>query len=70
MSVQTAVGKAISSLNVGPSGWKFVTSAGASLSVGTPIAHLGINGEGGVIYLSRGSERARLNYGAWAARLV
>lgn len=62
MSVGSAIAAALGHI-FHPSGWKFVTSAGASLSVGTPVAHLGINAEGGAIYLARGTERVRLMYG-------
>jgi len=62
MSVGSAISNALGTV-FRPSGWKFVTSAGAALSVGTPIVHLGINAEGGAIYLTRGSERVRLVYG-------
>ena len=54
----------------GHSGWKFVTSTGVSVALGTPIVHIGINGEGGAVYLSRGRERVRLLYGGFGGSVA
>ena len=62
MSVQSVLENLLKSL-VGPSGWRFETSGGGSVTVGTPVAHLGINAEGGAIYLFRDREHVRLIYG-------
>lgn len=45
--------------------WKFVTSGGGNLTVGTPVAHVGVNAEGGVIHVQRDSDPAPtvLHYG-------
>jgi len=47
------------------SNWQFVTSAGAELSIGTPIVHIGVNATGGALWLRDGAKGAmtRLTYG-------
>lgn len=47
------------------SDWKFVTSGGGELTVGTPVAHLGVNAAGGAMWVKRDSDAAesRLDFG-------
>ena len=48
------------------SDWKFVTSAGAMLSVATPVAHLGVVGAGGALWVKRDADPSptRLTFGS------
>ena len=50
MSLQEIKGL-FSKLTVVESSWKFVTSAGGEVSIGTPVAHVGFNLAGGAIWL-------------------
>jgi hypothetical protein len=65
MSLQQKINTFIQNLDVVESNWKFVTSAGATLSVSTPIAKLGVNGTGGLIQIQRDSDPTpiQLNFG-------
>ncbi|MCP5450038.1 MAG: hypothetical protein H6972_05665 [Gammaproteobacteria bacterium] len=55
----------ISRLTIRESDWRVVTSAGAALSVNTPIVHAGVNGTVGAIWVKRDSQQTpiRLTYG-------
>ena len=56
---------AMSRLTISESDWRFVTSAGAELTVGTPVAHLGVNATGGALWVKRDSDTSetRLTFG-------
>lgn len=45
--------------------WEFVTSAGAEVSVGTPVAHVGFNASGGALWIRKKPDGApqTLKYG-------
>jgi hypothetical protein len=45
----------ISDLSVSESTWRFVTSAGGELSIGTPVVHVGANVTAGAIWLQDGA---------------
>jgi hypothetical protein len=45
----------ISDLRVTESTWKFVTSAGGDLTIGTPVVHVGANATGGALWLQKGA---------------
>ncbi|MBS1797840.1 MAG: hypothetical protein JSS81_28730 [Acidobacteria bacterium] len=65
MSWQDDALRIINELRPQESPWKFVTSGGGELSVGTPVAHVGINAGGGVLHVKRDSDPAPtvLHYG-------
>lgn len=48
------------------SDWKFVTSAGGALTVGTPVAHVGVAVEGGALWVKRDADPSttRLTFGS------
>ena len=58
-------------LTVTESDWKFVTSGGGELTVGTPVAHLGVNATGGAMWVKRDSDASasRLDYGGLGGSL-
>ena len=58
------VTKYLSEVSVRRSPWNFVSSAGVELSVGTPIAHVGLNGTTGAIWVKHGAKGStvRLSY--------
>jgi hypothetical protein len=51
-------------LSVRESPWQFVTSAGAELTIGTPLTHIGLNATRGVLWLKEGAsgKPVPLNY--------
>lgn len=55
----------LSNLVIVESDWRFVTSAGGTLTVSTPIARVGVNGTGGLLRLKRDSDKSptQLNFG-------
>lgn len=55
----------MSNLVVFRSDWKFVTSAGAALTVSTPVARVGVGGTGGMLHVKRDSDAnvTKLNFG-------
>ncbi|MBX3243519.1 MAG: hypothetical protein KF685_03510 [Acidobacteria bacterium] len=55
----------MSNMVIVESDWKFVTSAGATLTVSTPIARVGVNGTGGLLRVQRDSDAqpTQLNFG-------
>ena len=55
----------MSNLVVVRSDWKFVTSAGAALTISTPVARLGVGGTGGMLHVKRDSDTSvtQLNFG-------
>jgi hypothetical protein len=65
MSADKSLSSILSNLAVVESDWKFVTSAGAELSVNTPIAKVGVNLTGGLIRVKRDSDPqpTQLNFG-------
>ena len=50
-----AVKQFLSSLTVKESSWRFVTSAGGELAIGTPVVHVGFNVTGGALWLKDGA---------------
>ncbi len=71
MSWQEQVNEIIQKLVIVESDWKFVTSGGATLSVGTPIARLSVNGTGGLIQVKRDRDQnpTQLNFGGLGGSL-
>ncbi len=65
MGWQEEVNQIIEKMVIVESDWKFVTSGGGTLSVGTPIAKLSVAGTGGLIQVQRDVDRTptQLNFG-------
>jgi hypothetical protein len=51
----------LSSLTITESSWRFVTSAGGELSIGTPIVHVGFNVGSGALWLRDRAASAPIN---------
>lgn len=65
MSVTSLKGLFSKLSTVEESSWQFVTSAGAELSIGTPLVHIGVNMTGGALWLKDGASGppTKLTYG-------
>jgi hypothetical protein len=61
----------MSRMTVTESDWKFVTSGSGELTVGTPVAHLGVNATGGAMWIKRASDtnETRLAFGGLGGSL-
>ncbi|MBC7796582.1 MAG: hypothetical protein H7Z37_06900 [Pyrinomonadaceae bacterium] len=65
MSFESELQNVMSRLIIVESDWKFVTSAGGELTIGTPIVHVGVNATGGALWVKRDSDSSEtcLRYG-------